>query len=269
MVVFGRTLNELAILHYKPVPSFLEKCFAFLLTNGKDKEGIFRISGDLVELKDLKTKIDATNDVYLSDTTSPYVVANVITNFFRNIPGHVLMDSRADDWMGVNSPADAKSNYSRLPLINRAVLSRLIGFLTVIKKNSDRNKMDSKALSIAISPSLVDKPESKEFRLPIQVIEIMIDNYNQIFGEMPALSPAGDFLSEEDFAKSIENAYMEFFCKSSPVPMKLKPIDEEKQCKLDRNIHINVPNYNDVFQELLSVNSKNSKNSSLQKPIIV
>ena len=97
----------------------------------------------------------------------------------------------------------------------------------------------------------------------------MIDNYNIIFSEMPGLSTAGDFLSEEDFAKSIENAYMEFFCKSSPVPMKLKPIDEEKQYKLDRNIHISLPSYKDVFQELLSKNTKNNRKSPMQQPIVV
>ena len=263
MVVFGRTLNELAVLHYKPVPGFLEKCFAFLIEKGMDREYIFRNSGDIYEIKDLQTKIDATNDVYLPDKTDPYAVANIICKFFRNIPGHILMDSRADDWMRVTSPDEAKSQYNRLPLIHKAVLSRLIGFLTVVKRNVVRNKMDSKALSIVMAPQLVDKPESKEFILPFQVVQIMIDNYNQVFGEMPALADSGDFLSEEEFANSINNAYMEFFCKSSPVAMKLKPIDEEKQCKLDRNIHINIPNYKDVFNELISSNDKNNDVSEI------
>lgn len=268
MVVFGCTLNELAVLHYKPIPSFLEKCFAFLLKNGIDKEGIFRISGDIVELKNLQTKIDATNDIDLSDSTSPFVVANIITRFFRFIPGHVLIDTRADEWMNVRTADDAKRLFNLLPLINRAVLSRFMAFLTIVKNHSDRNRMGSQALSVVVSPNLIEKPGSPEFLLPNEVVMIMIDNYDNVFDSMPALNPSGEFQSDEEFSSSIGNVCMEFFCKSSPVSMKLKPIDEEKQCRLDRNIHINKPNYNDTFQELLAFPSKTAKASSHQ-PIVV
>ncbi|OHT13133.1 RhoGAP domain containing protein [Tritrichomonas foetus] len=258
MVVFGCSLNELAVMHYKAVPAFLEKCFDYIIRNGLNLEGIFRISGDFAEASRVQSSIDATDDLVINENTNPFIVANIISRFFRAIPGHVLIDKRADQWFNIKTVDDAKRNFQKLPLINKAIFSRLVGLLSIVAKNSDSNKMTPLALSIVMSPNLIERDDLSAFLLPKEVLIIMIENYEEIFKGMSALDENGNFLPENEFTASIGDVCMEFFCKSSPVPLKLKPIEEENHYRLSRNFQIEPADFNTVMNDLFTFPTDNS-----------
>lgn len=282
MVVFGCTLNDLAILYYKPVPTFLEKCFALIIEKGLDTEGIFRINGDHSEIQQLKNQIDATNDITFPENVSVFCVANIIFRFFESIKNHVLIDSRADEWKNAETKEQLKSLYEKLPLMNRALVSRLFGFLYIVQQHSDQNKMGSSNLAIQISPNLLEfKPQATEndptllsHQNFLKVVTTMIDEYFYIFESMLSIDKDGQFLSEEAFADSIGDICMEFFCKSSPVALNLKPIADEKHCRLNRNIPIQRPEYDQIMQQLLNPIHTTEMNSNendfdIDTPIVI
>jgi hypothetical protein len=49
-------------------------------------EGIFRLSGNAVRVREIKTQFDRGQDVDLSKETDPHVVAGLIKLFLRELP---------------------------------------------------------------------------------------------------------------------------------------------------------------------------------------
>lgn len=255
MVVFGQPIVEIALTTYRAIPPFLEKSFRFLLSNSLlDTKGIFRVCGSDVEIQRFQSVIDATGDITYPNDTKPFVVANLITRFIRQIPNHLLIDKNAAAWESVRTPEEAQKLFKALPLIHRAVFTRIIAFFRVVVQHKEKNCMEAKSLAIILSPILISKIDDRTWLLPFSTVEMLINRYDEIFGTMTSFDENGVFMSDVEFNSTIGDICAQFFCQSTAAPLKLKPLVETKQCKLTRNLEIPKTDWNALFGVLLSAN---------------
>lgn len=259
MRVIGTPLVDLALQTYTAVPPFLEQCFSFLISNNRlATEGIFRQQGNEVEIRKYQAQIDKTGSVEFPDDCSPHLVANIITRFIRDIPGHILQDKNSEAWEFVKTAESAKSLVNDLPFINKALLSRLIGFFKIVARHVETTRMELGSLGTILSPILIANPKSPQFYLNPGICAMMIEKYDVIFDSVKATKDNG-FIPAEDFRDMIADRCNEFFCK-----YRLNEFAEAKQTKLSRNFEISDVDVDDLLTNLLRIDSKSANTVSLR-----
>ena len=241
MVVFGVSLNEIAIRTRAAVPTFMEKCIMRVIQNYLNYEGIFRIQA---------TDIDVKHD--LSQIDDPSCTCNLITPFLKLIPNHILIDKNAKRWKEVKSSADIQKILNSLPLINLAILSRLFGLMKVVSEHCKENYMTSMNLSIILAPVLIYDPNDPSWLLSTEIVQKLIDEYDELFINISAFS-SGEFMPTSDFSESIGNVLNMFFCQSTSIPQyQIKTIQTAKLQKMCRSISVNQAEWSTLFEGLVS-----------------
>ncbi|XP_053241779.1 rho GTPase-activating protein 20 isoform X2 [Podarcis raffonei] len=179
-----------------PLPDKLPKpifdMLSFLNQEGPFTEGIFRRSASAKSCRELKEKLDSGAEVNLL-SESILVIASVLKDFLRNIPGSVFSSQLCDQWVSLmdegNDEEKIKSTHrlmEQLPGANVMLLRYLFGVLHSIERQSEDNKMTAFNLAVCIGPSLLWLPAAtnswteEEFTMKASVlIEFMIQNDNQ------------------------------------------------------------------------------------------
>ncbi|XP_059132977.1 rho GTPase-activating protein 20-like [Peromyscus eremicus] len=175
------------------LPSSILDMLSLLNENGPDVEGIFRKSANAASCQTLKEKLDLGKDVNLREE-STLVVASVLKDFLRNIPGGVFPSSLYDKWLAVTDQENEKERIStiqslleQLPTPNLILLRQLFQVLHSIERHSSTNYMTSYNLSVCIAPSIVSLPSSHKLGLgnevskQISLVQFFIENFQKIF----------------------------------------------------------------------------------------
>ncbi|EMH73787.1 RhoGAP domain containing protein [Entamoeba histolytica HM-1:IMSS-B] len=154
------------------IPMGLEKALKYLYCNGLDKEGLFRISSTPDKLNFMKMKFLAIN--YSNE--DPYLVANLVKSFFKEIPGNLIPKSSIPSFLGwydvlkqlekSSEPEDKDKQDEKqlaikinadlplsIPLENYTCLKYLVALLYELSKNA-KSKMTPSTISTCISPSI-------------------------------------------------------------------------------------------------------------------
>lgn len=201
---FGASLAE-AVRYNAPVdvrvplPAVVYRCIQYLeAKNAISEEGIFRLSGSNVVIKQLKERFNVEGDINLI-TDEHYhdihAVASLLKMYLRELPSTILTNELRMQFIAVMEMTDQKEKmaaYSELvqhlPQANAALLKYLIAFLIKIINNSDVNKMTVRNVGIVFSPTL---------NIPAPVFAMFLQNYETIFGidpceyELPPTEPEG------------------------------------------------------------------------------
>lgn len=245
MPVFKQSLASLAASSGRAVPPFLESCFSFMMAH-LDVEGIFRVPGLEDEIRRAISLADANGTVEFSENTSPFVVANLLTRFILQIPGHILEDKNATEWTNLTDVTKARSLISRLPVINRVVLSRLLGFFLKVAEHSSANRMGIANIAIILRPILISNPKDQWWLIGQDTVTMLLDNYEFIFsedevqrvGKCSSLTAEGEFMSSDAFEESMSDVFEMFFAQSRHVQPEIEPVIEEKQRRMCRRVEI-------------------------------
>ncbi len=64
-------------------------CF-FFVVSGLDKEGIFRVCGDTLEIEYYKQQFDSGEDVVFKEGTDVHVITNLLKLYLREMPEPLL-----------------------------------------------------------------------------------------------------------------------------------------------------------------------------------
>ena len=262
MPVFKQSLASLAASSGRAVPPFLESCFTFMMAH-LEIEGIFRVPGLEDEIRRFISLADANGNVEFSENTSPFVVANLLTRFMLQIPGHVLEDKNAPEWTGLTDVNRARTLINRLPVINRVVLSRLLGFFLKVAEKQELNRMGKSNIAIILRPILISNPKDQWWLIGQDTVMMILDNYEFLFsedevqrvGKCSALTPEGEFMQSDVFEESMSDVFEMFFAQSRHVQPEMEPVVEEKQRRMCRRVEIAATrlNWMDIilFQELV------------------
>ncbi|KAI9704206.1 MAG: hypothetical protein M1836_007067 [Candelina mexicana] len=199
--VFGVPLGE-AAGYCRPIgvdvylPAVVYRSIEYLDAKGAaSEEGIFRLSGSNVVIRNLRERFNTEGDVdFLADGHyyDVHAVASLLKLYLRELPSTVLTRELHLEFLQVLE-LDEKSKkiaaynalMHRLPPANWHLLKALSAFLLTIINNSDTNKMTVKNVGIVFSPTL---------NIPAPVFSMFLTEFDSIF----------EATYNEDAAKTVE-----------------------------------------------------------------
>uniref|UniRef100_A0A3Q7Q0E1 Rho GTPase-activating protein 20-like n=1 Tax=Callorhinus ursinus TaxID=34884 RepID=A0A3Q7Q0E1_CALUR len=177
------------------LPTPVLDMLSFINQKGPLTEGIFRKSANIKSCRVLKEKLNSGDKVNL-DSESVLVVASVLKDFLRNIPGSIFSSDLYDQWLGVIDQGSeeekitaAQRLLAQLPRANVVLVRYLFGVLYNIEQHSSSNQMTAYNLSLCIAPSILCPPNSCSLELEgnfikkISLVQFLIENCLRIFGE--------------------------------------------------------------------------------------
>uniref|UniRef100_A0AAY4C5R8 Rho-GAP domain-containing protein n=1 Tax=Denticeps clupeoides TaxID=299321 RepID=A0AAY4C5R8_9TELE len=185
----------------KPIMGIL----MLLWRNGPYTEGVFRKAGNARALREIKEQLDCGADVNLDDKTT-VLLAALLKDFLRNLPGGLLMVEHYQAWMTALETRDVDERcmeiqkvIEKLPEQNVLLLRHLVFVLHHISQHEERNKMSTDNLAICIAPNLlhVDQVDMVE---KVKLTGFLIDHCSEIFGENPMHLPSDS--DEEEFSET-------------------------------------------------------------------
>ena len=190
--VFGSPLGE-AVRYNHPadvnveLPAVVYRCIEYLdEKNAAGEEGIFRLSGSNVIIKQLRERFNTEGDVNLITDDQYYdihAVASLLKLYLRELPTTILTRELHLEFLAVTELHDLGEKINalnglvhRLPTVNNNLLRYLAGFLINIINHADTNKMTVRNVGIVFSPTL---------NIPAPVFALFLQQYDGIFGHEP------------------------------------------------------------------------------------
>ncbi|EGC29951.1 hypothetical protein DICPUDRAFT_158397 [Dictyostelium purpureum] len=178
--------KEVAISAVKQLVQYLE-------THCIELEGICRISGNSIQVKELKKQLENGEDADFSKM-DPHVVSGALKSFLRDNDEPLLTFDLYKNFLASIDVRERnakisfiKSLLSALPKENYDLLQILLKFLYTIQLHSNKNKMTSSNLAIVFSPTLLrPKEESLETMMTdsntiSEIVKILIDEFNALY----------------------------------------------------------------------------------------
>ncbi|XP_068130911.1 LOW QUALITY PROTEIN: rho GTPase-activating protein 25 [Hyperolius riggenbachi] len=172
--VFGQRLSDTIAYEKKygrhSVPILMEKCADFILENGLNEEGIFRLPGQDNLVKQLKEAFDAGERPSFSSDTDVHTVASLFKLYLRELPEPVFPCSQYEDCLAceMTMSNDEKKGHEELqkqilllPRDNYNLLSFICRFFNKVQKNSSVNKMSVENLAMVIGVNLL-RPKTED-----------------------------------------------------------------------------------------------------------
>ncbi|XP_073329187.1 rho GTPase-activating protein 20 [Pagrus major] len=194
--LFGRPLSSVCSPEHglpKPVMDML----VFLYLEGPYTRGVFRRSAGAKACRELRDRLDSgTEDPEISHQ-SVFIIAAVLKDFLRNVPGSVLSVDLYDQWMEVMEGEAAEERMQAvqrllhlLPSENLLLLRHVIAVLHCIQGNAHDNQMNAFNLSVCIAPSMLWAPapstpemEGEGTKKVCELVRFLIENCCSVLGE--------------------------------------------------------------------------------------
>lgn len=190
--VFGIPLIDAVRFHpptdvHTPLPCVVFRCVQYLeARNAIHEEGIFRLSGSNVVIRQIRDRFNNEGDIDLLNDDNFYdihAIASLLKLYLRELPSTILTRELHMRFLSVSelSTNDEKLQLlanlsSQLPLVNLTLLQYLVVFLIKIINNQDINKMNVRNVGIVFSPTL---------NIPAPVFGMFLQNFEAIFGIKP------------------------------------------------------------------------------------
>ncbi|KAK9468649.1 hypothetical protein V1512DRAFT_269514 [Lipomyces arxii] len=168
--VFGVPLSQAIEISFIQVgevklPSVVYRCIEYLdVKNAANEEGIFRLSASTSVMRALKERFNQDADVNLLDDGARYdvhAIAGLMKLYLRELPDLILTQELKNEFMQCQSIENRQSRLDmlkvllrQLPSENFSVLKAVSRYLVKVVKNSDKNKMTLRNISIVFAPTL-------------------------------------------------------------------------------------------------------------------
>ncbi|KAI7870006.1 hypothetical protein BDF14DRAFT_1879763 [Spinellus fusiger] len=199
--VFGVSLEEAVrisrISDKYELPAIVYRCIEYLEANkAVDEEGIYRLSGSAMKIKELKERFNQENslfvegDVQLLDSEEyhdPHVIAGLLKMWLRELPNNVLTIELIKEFLLVIDLNDREERVAELgrlvsvlPLANYTLLRSLSAHLVCIVQNAEVNKMTIRNIGIVFSATL---------GIPIGIFNLFLTEFNDVFWAEDSLDP--------------------------------------------------------------------------------
>ncbi|ELP87453.1 hypothetical protein EIN_097200 [Entamoeba invadens IP1] len=159
--VFGVQLEDVELYEGVPKPVYDTLCYFHHHPDLLETEGLFRVSGSLTNILEIKKLYNEGQQVDL-EKYDVHTVSATFKAFFRELPESLVTAENTDLFL-VFIELDQKFNQDKnktitklqnvlneLPLVYLNVLKTLIQFLVLVEQKKDINKMDSKNLSLSL-----------------------------------------------------------------------------------------------------------------------
>ncbi|KAL7719525.1 Rho-GAP domain-containing protein [Entamoeba marina] len=183
--IFGQSIKNVMICHrplqHFQVPYFFFTACRYLENCALKEEGIFRLSGDSVQMKEIKELIQSGEEVNWVKY-SIHSIANVLKSFFREMSGGVIQSFdigilqstiKCDNETNQNNTLqDLKHGLNKIYKPSVDVMNIFSHLLCKIIINSDVNMMNKKNLLICLSPSM---------KMPPSIMVPLLFNHDELY----------------------------------------------------------------------------------------
>ncbi|XP_053969939.1 filaggrin-2 isoform X1 [Anastrepha ludens] len=160
--MFGNTIAEVMDLQKDKFPfrklPWIQTTLSehVLLLNGKQTEGIFRVSADVDEVHCLKSRLDRWEvPDYKNSLVDAHTPASLLKLWYRELYDPLIPDQLYEECVNTEDPAKAKEIVDKLPELNKLVLTYLVHFLQQFSHADvvSCTKMDSSNLAMVFAPN--------------------------------------------------------------------------------------------------------------------
>lgn len=207
--VFGSPLEETMMFEKtrsdRKVPYIVEACVEFLTLNGLEVEGLFRLPGRMLIVRDLKDKFDEGEQVDLDkEDADVHSVASLLKQYLRELPECLIPFNLYQEYMNIamrfqeNSKNESRLQHvgvlrnamSGLPQDNYNLLKYLCNFLHKVAAKTNINKMSALNLATVFGPNIIRHPNMddnpEQFMLATadisqQLAYMFINYFEQVF----------------------------------------------------------------------------------------
>nr|XP_055055649.1 stAR-related lipid transfer protein 8 isoform X2 [Misgurnus anguillicaudatus] len=152
----------------QPLPQSIQQAMRYLRSQCLEKVGIFRKSGVKSRIQALRQLNENSPDHVTYQGQSAYDVADLIKQYFRDLPEPVLTSKLTDTFLHIYQfvPAEQRLQAVQaavilLPDENREVLQTLLYFLSDIA-SAQENQMTADSLAVCLAPSILHLNSSKK-----------------------------------------------------------------------------------------------------------
>ncbi|XP_026104708.1 stAR-related lipid transfer protein 13-like isoform X4 [Carassius auratus] len=152
----------------QPLPQSIQEAMRYLRSQCLEKVGIFRKSGVKSRIQALRQLNENSPDHVTYQGQSAYDVADLIKQYFRDLPEPVLTSKLTDTFLHAYQfvPAEQRLQAVQaavilLPDENREVLQTLLYFLSDIA-SAQENQMTAENLAVCLAPSILHLNASKK-----------------------------------------------------------------------------------------------------------
>ncbi|XP_031563482.1 rho GTPase-activating protein 7-like isoform X2 [Actinia tenebrosa] len=167
--VFGVPMSVILQRSGQPLPKSILFAMNYLQRTGVEAVGIFRKSGGKSRIQNLKEMMETDQDLTDFEGMSPYDLADMLKEYFRDLPDPILTSKLAETFIAIYSHIPEELRLEALqgavllmPDENREALQTLLLFLNDIAANAPVNQMNEKNLGVCFAPSLFHLCGSKE-----------------------------------------------------------------------------------------------------------
>uniref|UniRef100_A0A8C6XPK4 StAR related lipid transfer domain containing 8 n=1 Tax=Naja naja TaxID=35670 RepID=A0A8C6XPK4_NAJNA len=174
-MVFGVPLIVSVQRTGQPLPQSIQQAMRYIRSQCLDQVGIFRKSGVKSRIQNLRQMSEASPDYVNYEGQSAYDVADLLKQYFRDLPEPVFTGKLTDTFLQIYQfvPKEQRLQAVQaaimlMPDENREVLQTLLYFLSDVA-SSEENQMTVGNLAVCLAPSIfhlnVSKKESTSPRL--------------------------------------------------------------------------------------------------------
>lgn len=188
----GSTLDEQQLTKFD-VPVLVDKCINFVYIHGSMSEGIYRKSGSENSILKLLAQFrsDAFNVEITRNEFNEHDVANALKRFMRDLPVR-LLGKTSESFISITALDSIqmkieayKELLSRLHVIERETLKKIIGHLAFINSQKHKNKMGVNNLAMIWGPTLlqnaVEEMQMTYSQKEADVIVDLVNLYKHLF----------------------------------------------------------------------------------------
>ncbi|RXN01911.1 Protein FAM13A [Acipenser ruthenus] len=185
-------LQQQGLIH-DGIPSLVKSMVEYLMEQGLQQEGLFRVNGNLKVVDELRQRYESREDVDLVQDGDVCSVASLLKLFLRElpdgvitrsdppVPGQVFFTVHSDD----DQLKDLKHLLQQLPDIHYCLLKYLCQFLTHVEKQHKDNRMTVFNLATVFGPNIFHFCSGfegmKEQDICNKIMAKLIENYRTIF----------------------------------------------------------------------------------------
>eukprot|EP01122_Echinamoeba_exundans_P009455 TRINITY_DN3357_c0_g2_i3.p1 TRINITY_DN3357_c0_g2~~TRINITY_DN3357_c0_g2_i3.p1 ORF type:complete len:902 (-),score=248.73 TRINITY_DN3357_c0_g2_i3:56-2761(-) len=197
-------------------------CRALDTPRALEQEGIFRLSGTLSRMKELRGQYDRGVLVDLEKEPEVHVIAGLLKMWLRELPDPLIPYFLYDMFIENFDKNDIPGSRLRVanlmisvPLFNLRILDKMLRLLNKISTFSSINKMTTSNLAIVFGPNLLrpeqEQPEFALFHASIipAIIKFMIESPDEMLGPAIALrteAAAASAAAQTSFSSAPEKA---------------------------------------------------------------
>ncbi|ESP01570.1 hypothetical protein LOTGIDRAFT_225310 [Lottia gigantea] len=194
-LVFGSRLKDLCEKEHTKIPNFVRACITAVEKRGVDHDGIYRVSGNLAEIQKLRYAVDKEEAYNLDDKVwDMNVLTGALKLFFRELKEPLI----PPDYFESFAAAVCKESYKEklknikdilpdLPKCNYETMKFLFQHLTMVIKESKKNRMQAHNLAIVFGPTLSWKDDADASNMAVmtvyqsRIVEFMLMEFENLF----------------------------------------------------------------------------------------